>query len=333
MRALVYQGPQQITLEVCDLPICTPDEVIIQVEAVGICGSELEGYLGHSSIRKPPLIMGHEFCGIVSSIGEHVLEVAIGDKVVVNPLLTCGRCDRCLMGKGNVCRKRSIVGIHRPGAFAQFVAVPSANVYKVPPEMDSGLASLAEPLAVAIHSIKLGIKPLDDLLIFGAGPIGLLTLQAARQMGAGKVMIVELQQARLQHVQRLGAEVASPDELEARIKVVFPQGVNTIIDCVGVQATREQALRLINPGGSIIMVGLGQDKTLLDVNHLVRQEVSFIGSYTYAPLDFQQAIQLLLQGAIDVEGWTESRDLAEGPTAFQQLVEGKTKASKIFLKL
>jgi 2-desacetyl-2-hydroxyethyl bacteriochlorophyllide A dehydrogenase len=332
MQALMYHGPEEISIEEIDIPICQQDEVLIRVETVGICGSELEGYLGHSSIRKPPLVMGHEFCGRVVALGENVYGFAIEDKVVVNPLIACRTCASCLTGRSNVCRNRSIVGIHRPGAFAQFVAVPFENVYRIPEEMDSSLASLAEPLAVAIHAVKLGLQPLDDLLIYGAGPIGLLCLQAARQMGAGKIVVLDLQPARLQHAQRLGATIITPVQLEEQMNEIFLHGIPTIIDCVGVQATREQSMTLVNSGGTIIMVGLGHDKSALSVNHLVRQEISLIGSYTYSHADFQQAITLLQQGKIDIQGWTQIRDLTDGPAAFQELVEGKSNFSKIFLK-
>ncbi|MCD9023067.1 zinc-dependent alcohol dehydrogenase [Cohnella silvisoli] len=332
MQALIYYGPEKLTIEEMDVPACGHNEVLIEVESVGICGSELEGYLGHSSIRKPPLVMGHEFCGRVAATGELVRGLSTEDKVVVNPLISCRACASCLAGKINVCRNRNIVGIHRPGAFAQFVAVPASNVYRIPEEMDASLASLAEPLAVSIHGVKRGLRPLDDLLIFGAGPIGLLSLMAARHMGAGNITVVDLQPARLEHAQRLGAIVMTPDQLEERRNEGFPQGIPTIIDCVGVQATREQAMTLINPDGTIVMVGLGHDRSALPVNHLVRQEISLIGSYTYSHEDIQQAIALLEQGKIDVQGWTEIRDLTEGPAAFQELAQGKSSFSKIFLK-
>ncbi|MBW7460403.1 alcohol dehydrogenase catalytic domain-containing protein, partial [Paenibacillus sepulcri] len=132
MEALVYQGPERITLEELEVPVPGADEVLIEVKSVGICGSELEGFLGHSSIRVPPLVMGHEFCGHITELGAGAGNLSVGDKVVVNPLISCGSCDRCLAGKHNVCRSRQIIGIHRPGAFARFVAVPAANVLQVP---------------------------------------------------------------------------------------------------------------------------------------------------------------------------------------------------------
>jgi len=331
MEALVYQGPEQITLEELDIPVPAADEVLVEVRSVGICGSELEGFMGHSSIRVAPLVMGHEFCGHIVKLGAKVKSLSIGSKVVVNPLIACGSCDRCLAGKQNVCRSRRIIGIHRPGAFARFVTAPAANVLPVPEELDSSLASLAEPLAVSIHAVKLGVQPLEEVLIFGAGPIGLLTLQAARHMGAGRITLVDLQASRLEHAAKLGAAVVHPGELESRWSELFPRGIDVIIDCVGVQPTREQAMRLVNPGGRIIMVGLGQQVSSLPVNDLVRQEIALLGSYTYSDQDFRQALELIQAGRITAEGWTRSRKLSEGPAAFRELVDGKADVSKIFL--
>ncbi|QGQ99689.1 galactitol-1-phosphate 5-dehydrogenase [Paenibacillus psychroresistens] len=332
MQAMIYHGPEKVTVEEVDAPSFQPNEVLIKVESTGICGSELEGYLGHSSIRKAPLVMGHEFCGRIVALGDQVHGLSVKDKVVVNPLIACRTCASCLMGKTNVCRNRKIIGIHRPGAFAEFVAVPYENIFQVPEGIDASLASLAEPLAVAIHAVKLGLQPLDDLLIYGAGPIGLLCLLAAQQMGAGKIVVLDLQPARLEHVRRLGGIGIAPMQIEEQREELFSQGIPTIIDCVGVKATREQGMNLVDSGGTIIMVGLGHDKSDLPVNHLVRQEISLIGSYTYTHADFQQAITLLQQGKIDIQGWSETRSLVDGPAAFQELVAGKSSFSKIFLK-
>ncbi|MBD2865336.1 zinc-dependent alcohol dehydrogenase [Paenibacillus oceani] len=277
MKTLVYYGPRQISIEEHEMPKAGPGEALIKVESVGICGSELEGYLGHSSVRIPPLIMGHEFCGtIVEVVGQsgHKSEWSVGDKVVVNPLISCGSSDRCIQGKQNLCRRRELIGIHRPGAFAEYVAVPLSNLYSVPKEMNASIASLAEPLAVCIHAVKLGLQPFEDVLIFGAGAIGLLTVQAAMRMGANRVLVVERQEARMHHAKALGADVVTPERLGNGANDCLPQGIDTIIDCVGVTATRRQALQWIQSGGKIIMVGLGHEESPVLMSRLVRQEVS-----------------------------------------------------------
>ncbi|MDR6553196.1 zinc-binding dehydrogenase [Paenibacillus qinlingensis] len=335
MKTLVYHGPRQLSLEDKEDPHAGPGEAVIKVEAAGICGSELEGYLGHSSVRIPPLIMGHEFCGTIVGIDYQSGALAgfsIGDKVVANPLISCGSCDRCIIGKRNLCRHRELIGIHRPGAFAGYVTVPVSSLYKVPQEMDAAVASLAEPLAVCIHAIKLGLPYLDDLIIYGAGTIGLLTLQAALNMGANQVLVVDRQEVRLHHVKLLGAEVATPEQVEVKAAELFAQrGIDTIIDCVGATAVRQQALELISPGGNIVLVGLGSDESPMKLNHLVRQEVNIRGSYSYSDADFKHAVQMLVSGKIRADGWLAKRNLSDGPDSFRALVEGKTEFSKITL--
>jgi 2-desacetyl-2-hydroxyethyl bacteriochlorophyllide A dehydrogenase len=335
MKTLVYHGPRLMSIEEHEEPTAGPDEVILKVESVGICGSEIEGYLGYSSVRVPPLIMGHEFCGTIVDLHNHAgheTDFSLGDKVVVNPLITCGSCDRCVGGKANLCPRRELIGIHRQGAFAEYIKVPRQNLYAVPKETDSSLASLAEPLAVCIHALKLGFRPFEDVLIFGAGTIGLLTLQAARNMGAERVMVVDQQEARLSNAVALGAESIKPEQLGERFHDYFAaQGIDTIIDCVGVTATRQQALQCINPGGKIIMVGLGHEESPILMSRLVRQEVAMIGSYSYTRDDFKQAVQLLVSGKINMDNWAANRSLTEGSDAFQMLTERKSSFSKIIL--
>lgn len=332
MNALVYQGPKKLVLEKRAIPEPGPGEAVVRVNAVGICGSELEGYMGHSSIRKPPLVMGHEFCGTIASLNDVASAFRIGDRVIVNPLVACGNCDRCRIGKANICRNRQIIGIHRPGAFAEYVAVPVANMYVVPRGMDANLASLAEPLAVCIHALKLGLQPFKDAMIIGAGPIGLLTLQAAKVAGAGRVLMIDRHPNRLEYARQLGAETATPDLAEAAYRELFGHaGVDTIVDCVGVQATREQALQLVNPGGVVILVGLGQDQSLVSLNHAVRQEISLIGSYTYTLEDFEQAVNMLTQGKVTHSGWSAVCSLPEAIRAFDELTNGSAKYSKYMI--
>jgi len=332
MRALVYHGPKQLALETRDKPEPQPGEAVIRVEAVGICGSELEGYLGHSSVRTPPLVMGHEFCGVIERLAADVDDYLVGDKVIVNPLIACGACDRCAAGKPNICRHRQIVGIHRPGAFAEYVAVPARSMHVVPTDMDANLASLAEPLAVCIHAVKLGFRPFEDLIVYGAGPIGLLTLQAARHMGVRRVLVVDRQQERLAFAKRLGAETALPEEMNETFARLFSgRGVDTIIDCVGVQATREAAIQLVNPGGTIIAVGLGHNQSNLSMNHVVRQEITITGSYTYTNADFEQAVHLLIQGGITHESWSTTCRLADAPSIFAALADGSAAFSKYII--
>lgn len=332
MKMLVYEGPERIVLANAAMPAVASDELLIRVRAVGICGSELEGYLGHSSVRVPPLVMGHEFCGEVADVGADAGDWRLGERVVVNPLIGCGRCRNCLSGRANICHSRAIVGIHRPGAFAEYVAVPVSGVTRVPDEMDADFASLAEPLAVAVHSVKLGLAPLEDVVIIGAGPIGLLTLQAAKLTGCRRAVVVERQPSRLQAAERLGAIAATPEEARAVVTgLAGSEGAETVIDCVGNGATRKLAMELAASGGTIVMVGLGQGETAMPMNDLVRREIRLLGSYTYTVRDFAQAVALLVEGQIGMSGWTQGLALEDGPDAFATLARGTAPVSKYIL--
>ncbi|THF82173.1 zinc-dependent alcohol dehydrogenase [Cohnella fermenti] len=348
MRALVWHGPQVLALEETKRPEPGPGELLLRVDAVGICGSELEGYRGHSAVRQAPLVMGHEFAGTVVAVGTSVgaeplaagagsgADSLLGRRVVVNPLLACGVCPRCLEGRPNVCRQRRIVGIHRPGAFADYVTVPSRSAILLPDGMDAALASLAEPLAVCVHGLRLGTpegaSP-PDLLVLGAGPIGLLALQAARAAGTGRALVVDRQPPRLAVARALGAEACLPEEAEAVCRELFGEdGPGTAVDAVGVRQTREAAIRLVGAGGRVVLVGLGQDDSLLPMNLAVRKELALLGSYTYDEAEFAEAIRLLETGAIAMEGWTAQCGLEEAAAVFAALDRGDSPFIKVIVR-
>ena len=183
MRAIIWNGPRQMMVTDVAEPKPQPGEVLVKVHSVGICGSELSGFLGESSIRVPPLIMGHEFSGIVVQSGEKAARFKEGDGVVVNPLITCGECYFCKRDLQNLCQARKILGVHIPGAFAEFVAVPEANCFPVSNAEPSLLInSLAEPMACGVRAAKVGgVLPGSTVMILGAGTIGLLSIVAVRR--------------------------------------------------------------------------------------------------------------------------------------------------------
>ena len=189
MRALVWLGPHQMELQTLPTPVPQAYEVLIKVGAVGICGSELSGYLGHNSLRVPPLIMGHEAAGTIVSGGGILADgtpVHQGQRVTFNPLVTCGTCDRCKAGRVNLCRSRKLLSAHLPGACAQYVVVPADLCWHLPEKISFTAGSLAEPLACAVHAVELAdAQAGQSLLVLGAGPIGLCVIAAAKARGRG----------------------------------------------------------------------------------------------------------------------------------------------------
>src|SRR3984957_18364334 len=203
MQALVWLGPREMVERAEPVPQPALGEVLISVAATGICGSELSGFLGHNSLRVPPLIMGHECAGeVVQGAGETFATgepAGIGTRITFNPLIACGTCDRCLAGRPNLCRQRQLIGAHRPGGFAQYIAVPARQCYPLPDQLSLVAGALVEPLACSIRAvIHAGVQPHERLLILGAGPIGLCAVAAARTQGIEQIIVSDLAADRLE---------------------------------------------------------------------------------------------------------------------------------------
>ncbi len=337
MKALVWTAPEHMEMHEVEMPRPQPGELLVKVKVAGICGSEIEGYLGHNSLRIPPLIMGHEFSGVVEQCGEQADRFHAGQNVTVNPLIACGRCDRCRNGKPNLCDTRSIIGIHRPGAFAEYVCVPESSACLLPEDMDLFSASLTEPLACSLRAARRALEhhPLANVVVIGAGAIGLLSAMAAKILGASKVIVMDTNPERLERAAACCADgTVNPrtEDVPLRTKEIEGQrGVDVVIDAAGFQPTRELAVRLLNPGGTLMNIGLGIDATTLPVNVLIRSEIALLSSFCYDRQDFYEALQLLASGKVSYRGWTEVRDLSEGNRAFADLVSAKVVNGKIFL--
>ena len=340
MQALVWLGPRDMVQRAEPMPKPAEGEVLISVGAVGICGSELGGFLGHNSLRVPPLIMGHECAGQVVQVtgGRFATGNAatVGARVTFNPLVVCDTCDRCLSGKSNLCRRRQLVGAHRPGAFAQYVAIPARQCYPLPESLSLVAGSLAEPLACSVRAVALSrVKPQERLLILGAGPIGLCAVAAARAQGVEQIVISDVAPQRLEIARHWGASDvinAREQDVVAFVQQRYPGGVDSVIDAVGATPVRIQAIRAVVPGGRVVLIGLHDEESVIPVNYLIRQEITVTGTFAYTDDAFTQAVDLLTHGVVQPSvDWLEERPLSDGPAAFAELVDGKAKAAKIVL--
>lgn len=340
MDALVWLGPRDMVQRSEPMPRLADGEVLVAVGAVGICGSELSGFLGQNSLRVPPLIMGHECAGriVQTTTGTFTTgqPATVGTRVTFNPLVVCGTCDRCRAGRTNLCRRRQLVGAHRPGAFAQYVAVPTTQCYPLPDHLSLVAGSLAEPLACSIHAVVLaGVQPNQSLLILGAGPIGLCAVAAARVQGIEQIIVSDVAPLRLEIAQRWGAHTvinAREQDVVAAVQQRYPGGVESAIDAVGATAVRQQAMQAVAPGGRVVLIGLHNEESVLPANYLVRQEIALTGSFAYTEADFAQAVDLLTHGVVQPSAdWLEERPLGDGPAAFAELVDGRARAAKIVL--
>jgi 2-desacetyl-2-hydroxyethyl bacteriochlorophyllide A dehydrogenase len=326
MKAIVWQGPSEMTVEERPEPGDPgAGELILQPEAVGICGSEVEGYLGHMGNRTPPLVMGHEFAGRVVAAGQGAGELE-GARVAVNPLSGCGHCALCEAGLGNVCRDRKLVGVHVPGAFADYVRVRAADARVLPDGVSARVGALMEPLANGVHAVRLAGEGIEHAVVLGAGTIGLVTLQAALLSGIPRVEVVEPHDARRERATRLGAHAvhAAPPQDDL--------GPDLVLDAVGAQVTRAAGLEILRPGGTMVCIGLAADDTTLGFHGVIRSQHRIQGSYAYTMADYEQAHEWLVGGAASLgDDLTPVLPLDAGPDQFARLSEGPPAEFKVFL--
>ena len=327
MKALVYTAEKEIRFRDEPAPEPGPGEVVVTVDAVGICGSDMHAYLGHDPRRIPPLILGHE------AVGRVVDGPVAGSPMVINPLLTCGRCDDCQGGRANLCEKREIIGMYRPGALAERVAVPTRNLIEIPEAMDPVHAALTEPAATALHAVNLAAKmahrPVSEsrALVIGGGSVGLFAAMALEDQGAREIHLAETNPLRRGAVGSTGAsQVFDPVSDPAR-----DSHFEIVIDAVGGKLSRQAAIAAVRPGGVIMHIGLLDNDGGIDIRRMTLQEITLIGTYTYTPVDLRVTVNKLHSGAFGDLGWVEKRPLGDGARAFDDLLHGRTAAPKIVL--
>jgi threonine dehydrogenase-like Zn-dependent dehydrogenase len=309
VKALVFTGPGALEMHDVPEPELADGDVLVHVRTVGICGSELHG-ARHPGFRKPPLIMGHEFAGTNDN----------GDRVVINPMLSCGHCELCLGGLRQVCRERQIIGVHRAGGFAERVAVPGSTLRPVPDWLGWDAAALVEPAANAVHAWNIARAGTGArAAVLGCGAIGLLCLLTALSGGAGRVDVTDLDPGRLAQASRLGAAAAGPG-LDGEYDVIF--------DAVGSPVTRAVSVRHLRPGGTAVWLGLADDAPGFDANALIRAEKRVQGSFAYSDEEFARATELLRDWDLS---WTSQYPLTEGAEIFTGLMNGGLQPVKALL--
>ncbi|MEO0623511.1 MAG: alcohol dehydrogenase catalytic domain-containing protein [Pseudomonadota bacterium] len=325
MKALVYTGPEALAYQEASDPV-PGDNPLIEIAHVGICGSDMHAYLGHDERRPAPLILGHEAAGTV--IGGP----GAGTRVTVNPLVTCGVCEDCLAGRENLCAFRQIISMPpREGAFAEQLSIPERNLVTIPDGVPTEKAALAEPLACGWHAVRLArrvlLRPLEEArcLVFGGGAIGLGAALALLAQGARSVALAE------PHADRRAIVAKAGDIQAIEPASDLPEGVDLVIDGVGIEATRAAASAAVRPGGAILHIGLGSAAGGLDIRRMTLQEITFIGTYTYTAQDFRDTAQAIFDGRLGALDWTEIRPLSEGARAFADIRAGSVAAPKIIL--
>jgi len=342
MKALVYTKPY--TLEYSDFPdpAAGDDDVLIRVKACGICGSDVHGFTGKTGRRIPPLIMGHEAAGIVEGLGGNVSSFNKGDRVCFDSTVYCNKCEACRAGLFNRCDKRQVLGVSVPsfkrhGAFAEYVAVPSWIVSKMPDELSFVHAALLEPASIGTHAAnRAPISNKDTIVVIGAGTIGLFIMQGARLHGAAKVIAVDINDFRLELANKLGADkLINPLKLdlsEAVLQETEGKGANVTLEAVGYAKTFADAVAITRMGGYVVAVGNLQKKAEFDLQQLIARELTFTGSYASSG-EFRDCIGLVASGKINVEPLiSDVLPLEEGPDAFDRLLKAEDNLLKIVLE-
>lgn len=344
MKALVFTAPQKLEWQDWPDPKLEPGDALVRVRSVGVCGSDVHGWLGNSRGRIPPLVLGHELAGVVEEVRSEDTAVQPGDFVAVYPLVSCGECRYCADGRDRLCRRRKLLGMHRAGGFAEFLTVPAKNLYPLPAALDARAGALVEPLANALHFVEYAQYDAGPIAILGAGAIGLLMLQAARQMQSAqdggrlfpRIAMTEISPHRVAMARQLGADlVVNPLETSAmeQLESFFGEdGCTAVLDAAGFAASRQLALKLVASGGLVGLVGMGDAETTFDCVEAVRREVSLAGIYGYGRDEFQRAVEWMKDGRIDATGWVSEAPLQEGQAIFEDLDRPDSEKIKVILK-
>ncbi len=330
MKAIVFPKPETIAYGDVPDPSCGPDDVVVKVERSGICGTDLHIFR-NEYMSDFPLIPGHEFGGRVVEVGTRVQTGAkIGDRVAVDPNLYCGHCGFCRRQQANHCLNWQGVGITRAGGFAEFVAVPAQACYHVPDGLSDTQMAFIEPLACVAHGMsRLRIPPADSILLFGAGPIGLLLLQAMRHGGAGSIVVVEKQPERLKLAEQLGAThtLEAGPGLQEALKDLAPHGFGIVADATGVPAVIESGFKHLAPRGQLLMFGVAPMEAQINLSpyEVFKNDWQIIGSFALC-YTFPQAIDWLANGVINVNPLvSHTAPLSTFADLFDQFAAGKTR--------
>lgn len=340
MKTLVWTAPRVMALDERPVPDPGPDEILVRVTYAGICGSELNGYLGHNTLLVPPLVFGHEFSGVIAARGSGVSSdfplLAEEQLVTVNPLAGCGHCPHCAGRRRNRCATRKLIGAHFPGGYAEYVVVPAANAVPVPAAMTARTGALTEPASVGFRIGELcGDVMNEDVFVAGAGPIGLFAMQALRLRGVSRIFISDTHPARLAMGEALGGIPVDPRSVDVVAfirEATGNRGVAAAVDAVGIEATREQCVKATRIAGTVVLSGLHDETGPFPAADIIRREIVVRGSYCYSDEDFQSALGHLGTGAMGLDPWIEEAPLEEGGAWFERLLSEPGNVSKVLLR-
>ena len=341
MKALLLSEYNDLQVTEMERPVPEADEVLVEVAACGICGSDVHGYDGSSGRRIPPIVMGHEAAGIVAGVGSEVSGLSVGDRVTFDSTVYCGACSFCLKGDVNLCDHREVMGVscgdyRRAGAFAEYLVVPARIIYKLPEKFSFVEAAMLEAVSVALHGVAVSeMKGDEKVLIIGAGMIGLLLLQAARAAGAAQIFVSDVDETRLRLAKELGADaifcISGAELIDEMARVTKGRGVDVVLEAVGREETIRTAIDCVRKGGTVTLVGNISPQVALPLQKIVSRQIRLQGSCASAG-EYPEAIRLIAEGVIKVKPLiTAVAPLEEGSSWFSRLHAREPNLMKIVL--
>jgi len=332
MKALVHTAPYVMAYTDWSKPEPGPDDLLVQVKACAICGSDIKGYSGSTGRRQPPIIMGHEAAGVVVAVGANVQGFALGDRVTFDSTVYCLKCDYCLSGHWNLCDNREVLGVsegtyRRHGAMAEYMTVPYWIAVRMHDNLTYAQAALVETASIGVHAAnRTPLKLNDTVVIVGAGGVGLVALQAIRLKGAGKIIVTDLSPSRLEMARDLGADVTiqadAPDLLEQLLAATGPHGADVAIEAVGVQATVDTALEITRKGGSLTLIGNVAPRVQMGLQSIVSREITLYGVCACNG-EIPACVELIAAGRLNVDPFiSEYARIEDGQAVFDRLYKG-----------
>lgn len=337
MQAIEVTKPGQISIVERPLPVCKEDEVLIKVKAAGICGSDVHIYHGKNAFAIYPRVVGHEFVGEIEKVGSKVANLHIGDRIAVDPVIACGSCYACRVGRHNVCKSLNVLGVHRDGGYQEYVAVAERNAHKLPENLSWEIAALVEPYTIAAQVKERGRLSVDDtVLICGAGPIGLMILQMVKMVGA-RAAIMDIIASRLERAKEMGADLVinakNNDMTQAMLEFTQGEGASLIYEATGnVDVLETCIVKIASPASRIVVLGFSTDLIKIPQVSIMSRELEIIGTRLNRG-KFPEVIEWFAKGLVQPEKvLTHTFNMTDAEKAFEFMDANPETVCKIVLK-
>ena len=346
MKALVHTKPYTLEWQDRPEPKIAADEVLVEIKAVGICGSDVHGFTGKTGRRIPPIVMGHEAAGVVAKAGRNVTGFGVGDRVTFDSTVYCNRCFYCLRGQINLCDNRRVLGVsceeyRRDGALAEYVAIPEWILVPIPTDLSFTRAAMTEPASIAFHAVlRAHLHPHETVVVVGCGIIGLFVIQFARLAGCGCLFAIDTDPRKLEKALTMGADIVIDPGNQAFQNVVGEhtegRGVSVGFDAVGLPASVNTAVGSVQKGGRLVLIGNWSPEIPLPLQVVVSREIDLLtsaGSGRVSVPEFPTCVEMIASGRIDVDSLiSREAPLVEGEKWFQALLDAKDLLYKVILE-